>query len=166
MKLKLTSPLVKEFISTNAGEHAYKIVRILDKGMTDEQISRKIKIGVNEIRTALNKMHYLGVIDYSKIKAKKTNWYTYTWFLQKERVNELLKNRYEEELDKLNEKLDMHDNHVFFKCKNGCDMLPFELAFEYNFKCPDCGTIMQQQNTNKEQRILRSRAVEIKKLIN
>jgi len=166
MKIRLTSPLVKEFISNSAGGMgAYKVMRSIGTGKTDEEISKKTKLKVNEIRASLNKLHYLGIINYSKIKAKKSNWYTYTWFLQKERVQELLKERYSDELEEIEKKLDMHSNYVFFNCGNGCDHLPFELAFEYNFKCPECGTIMKEKNTKKERITLRRKAREIKALL-
>jgi transcription initiation factor TFIIE subunit alpha len=165
MKVRLTSPLVKEFVNNHSGEHGYKIMRCLSTGKTDEQISKKTKLEVNKIRAVLNKLHYLGVITYSKVKAKKSNWYTYTWFLQRSRIDELLEDKYSDELEQIGQKLDMHDNYVFFNCGNGCNALPFELSFEYNFKCPECGSIMKEKSNGKEKTQLKRRAREIKTLI-
>ena len=64
MKVRLTSPLIKEFVTTSAGEGAYRVMRTLSNGKTDEQIAKKTKLKVNEIRAALNKLHYLGIINY------------------------------------------------------------------------------------------------------
>ena len=166
MKLRLTDPIVKEFIITNAGEDAYKVVRCLGQGKTDEQISKKTSLRVNDIRAILNRLHYIGVIMYSKEKAKKSNWYTYTWFLKKDRIIELLSERYKEELEKLKQKLEMEQNYVFFKCSNGCERLPFELAFEYDFKCPECGLQMEQIKNLKEKKELRVKIKEIVSILN
>jgi transcription initiation factor TFIIE subunit alpha len=150
--LKLNDPLVQEFISTNAGKEAFKVIKYLDKGRTDEQISKRVKMNVNDVRALLNRLHYMGVIVYSKEKAKDSNWYTYTWFIKKERIAELLKDRYLEELEKLKEKLCFEQNYTFFKCSNGCNKLPFELAFEYDFKCPECGNMMESVDNDKERK--------------
>lgn len=160
--VKLTDPLVKDFIVTNASKDAYKVMRCLIKGKTDEQISQKTNLGVNEIRAHLNQLHYMGIIIYSKVKAKNSNWYTYTWFVQKERIGELLKGRFSDELEDLNKKLEFEQNYTFFKCKNGCDKLPFEIAFEYDFKCPECGNAMESTGTLKEKRDIKRRIKQIK----
>jgi transcription initiation factor TFIIE subunit alpha len=131
MKLRMDNPLVAAFITTNAGDAAFAVVTTLDgkdKGLTDEQITKKTKTDVNEVRAILNKLHYLGIIAYSKEKAKESNWYNYTWFLKKDRISELLTDRYKDELEKLEKKLTYEQNYTFFKCTNGCDKLPFELT--------------------------------------
>jgi len=166
MKLRLTAPLVKEFIIAQAGEDAHKVIRCLGTGVTDEQISKKTGLRVNDIRAILNRLHYIGVIVYSKEKAKRSNWYTYTWFLKKARITELLGERYKEELGTLKEKLDMEQNYVFFKCSDGCERLPFELAFEYDFKCPECGNTMDQLNNNKEKTEIRKKIKDIIEFLN
>ncbi|MBI1973598.1 hypothetical protein HYS54_02190 [Candidatus Micrarchaeota archaeon] len=157
MKLTLASPLVREFIGKNAGNDAYRVIKCLSKGLTDEQISKKTRLEVNEIRAALNRLHYLGVIVYSKEKAARSNWYTYTWFLKPERINELLLDNLQEEREKLARKMEMETGYVFFKCSNGCEKLPFELAFEYDFKCPECGNPMSQQGDSRELKTIEKR---------
>lgn len=166
MSIKLTDPLVKDFIVTNAGEDAYRIMKTLSKGKTDEQISRATKLGVNDIRAHLNRLHYMGIIIYSKIKAKTSNWYTYTWFIQKDRVAELLKDRYAEELQELEKKVEFEQNYTFFKCANGCEKLPFEIAFEYDFKCPECGNSMDSTNSVKEKANIEKRIKQIQRFLN
>ncbi|MFH0987056.1 MAG: hypothetical protein V1911_03345, partial [Candidatus Micrarchaeota archaeon] len=143
-------PLVKDFIIKQAGEDSHKIIKCLENGRTDEQISKKVGMNVNEIRAALNKLHYLGVIVYSKEKAKESNWYTYTWFARKDRIFELLNDRFGDELRELEGKLSFEKTYTFFKCTNGCNKLPFELAFEYDFKCPECGKVMDVVNNEIE----------------
>lgn len=134
--------------------------------MTDEQISKKIKQDVNTTRAVLNKLHYLGVINYNKKKAEDSNWYTYTWFLKKGRVGELFENRYKDELGDLEKKLSFEKTYQFFKCRNnGCSRLPFELACEYNFKCPECGALMDAADNSDELKKLRQKIVQIKKML-
>ena len=168
MKLRIDNRLVVEFVSTNAGDAAFNVVKTLDKvdkGMTDEQITKKTKTDVNEVRAVLNKLHYLGIITYSKKKAKESNWYHYTWFLKKDRIKELLAERYKEELEQLEKKLKYEQSYTFFKCSNGCDKLPFELACEYDFKCPECGNAMSSVEENGAREDISQRIEEIKKFL-
>jgi transcription initiation factor TFIIE subunit alpha len=165
MRLRLNHHLVVDFISTNAGEDACKILRCIDNGLTDEQISSKTKLKVNDIRAALNKLHYMGIIVYSKEKAKNSNWYTYTWFVKRDRIAELLEERYKEELEKLEQKLKFEHDYIFFKCVNGCEKLPFELAYEYNFRCPECGKEMEEQDNATEKDELDTKIKEIQKFL-
>ena len=166
MALRINDPLVKDFIVNSAGENAYKVMRALNKqGLTDEGISKITKFDVNTIRAALNRLHYLGIIIYTKEKARESNWYTYTWFVKKERVLELLRNRYIEEQEELEKQLKYEDDYIFFECKNKCEKLPFELAFEYDFKCPECGQIMLEINNAKEKTKIRKRLKQIKEFL-
>ncbi|MBI4214549.1 hypothetical protein HY546_01005 [archaeon] len=165
MKLTLSSPLVREFVQKSAGDNALRIIRCLDKGLTDDQIAKRTRLEVNEIRAVLNRLHYLGVIIYSKEKSSKSNWYTYTWFLNDARIKELLHGQLREEHEKLREKLSMEEAYVFFKCLNGCEKIPFELAFEYDFKCPGCGNSMAQQNNSHERKSIERRIGELEKVL-
>jgi len=106
------------------------------------------------------------VIHYDKKKASDSNWYTYTWFLKKDRVHELMSDKLKQELTDLSKKLEFEQNYTYYKCYNGCDKLAFEIAFEYNFKCPECGNLMNQINNNTEKKQLSGRIGEIKKFLN
>jgi len=166
MKFSIDNALVTEFLNKQAGDAASKVVKILKKEMTDEQISKKLKMDINETRSVLNKLHYLGIIDYNKEKEKDSNWYTFTWFLRKERIEELLIEKYKEEQQELEKKLAFEQAYAFFKCtNNGCKKLPFELACEYNFKCPECGGLMEAFDDKEEKKKLKIKIEQIRKLI-
>ncbi len=162
--LRINSPLLVEFINEKAGEEGYQLVKTLsvcNRGCTDEEISAETGVKVNTLRSLLNKLHYIGVINYTKIKAENSNWYTYTWYLEKERIIELLRDKYAEELEKLNQKKEYESNYVFFKCETECERLPFELAFEYDFKCPHCGKLMSQENNKTKVKKIHEKIKEI-----
>jgi len=163
--LKINDPLVKKFVENKINPEAYKVLTAIKRGKTDEQIAKATRLKVNTIRNLLNRLHYLGLIQYTKEKAKNSNWYTYTWFLRKERLRELLEEEYKEELQKLEERINFEKNYVFFTCKNKCSKLPFELAFEYDFKCPECGEVMEQVDNEKELKKIERKMKQIKKLL-
>ncbi len=163
--LKIDDPLVKKFIENKVNKDAYKVISAIKRGKTDEQIAKSPGLKVNTIRNLLNRLHYIGVIHYTKEKAKNSNWYTYTWFLRKERLAELLEEEYREELQRLEEKISFEKNYVFFSCGNKCTKLPFELAFEYDFKCPECGSTMEEMDNEKELKKIERKIRQIRKLL-
>lgn len=163
--LRINSPLLVEFINEKVGNEGYDLVKTLSvcgKGCTDEEISAETGIKVNVLRAILNKLHYVGVINYTKIKSENSNWYTYTWSLEKGKIVELLREKYVEEMQKLDEKINYESNYVFFECKNKCEKLPFELALEYDFKCPQCGAVMTQRDNKEDIGEMKKRVREIK----
>ncbi len=160
----MDSSLVEEFLKNKAGPEAYKVAKALGDGVTDQEIKKKTDLDINKIRSVLNRLHYLGIIEYDKEKAEKSSWYTYTWFLREERIKELLEETYEEELQKLQKNLELKENHVFFECKNNCETQPFEVAYEYNFECPECGEEMEKSQEDGVEEI-KERINEIKDLL-
>ena len=57
--IKLDDPLIKEFVVKNAGDDAFSIIKSLNRGKTDEQISRKTKLKVNTKSKKQKRKKYL-----------------------------------------------------------------------------------------------------------
>ena len=155
----------KEFVRKAAGEDAIRVVRIYErkgKSVTDEELAKKMRLKVTEIRTILNRLHYRGIVCYQRTKNTKTGWYSYTWSVKSERIADLLLEELAEKMEKLESKQTMQTNYGLFSCKTQCDMIPFEVAAEYNFKCPECGRTMGAINTNKERKVTEKMIEEVK----
>ncbi|MCD6478825.1 MAG: hypothetical protein J7L44_02975, partial [Candidatus Diapherotrites archaeon] len=138
-------PVVIKFLHKNAGKDAVDVVdRLLNskKPLKDEEIAEKIGLRVTEVRTILNRLHYRGIANYGKERDEKTGWYTYTWTIDKKRMVELIISELNEMIEKLEKEKKLQENYTMFTCEAGCVELPFEVAAEYNFKCPECGRDM------------------------
>ena len=145
--------LTQEFLNHVAGPYSLDVVKnCLRKNgrLVDEEIGRKIKqLKITEIRTILNQLHYRGIAAYNKTKDKNSGWYTYTWEIKKKRIAELIVEQQLENVQKLESTLAFEKGHEFFSCEKKCEEIAFEIAAEYEFKCPECGGIMAPHN-NKE----------------
>ena len=138
--------LVKDLLNSVGGTDAIPLVKFCEtkkKQVTDEEISKKMKKKVTEIRTVLNRLHYRGIACYQKKKNVKTGWYNYTWEIKKDRIAEILLEQHSESLNKLVERRDFESNYSFFDCVECNQRTPFEVAAEYNFVCPSCGKGMK-----------------------
>ncbi len=146
-------PLVQEFLEGTGGEAAIGVAAFCEKKgkrVTDEEIAKKMKVKVTEIRTVLNRLHYKGIACYKKTKNKRNGWYNYTWEIKKKRIVELILEEQKENIKKLEEKQNFGKNYCFFSCKNTCNVTPFEIAAEYQFKCPECGETMNSFDYSKK----------------
>ncbi len=146
---------VKSFLEGLAGKKAPQLLQIYEKTnspIKDEEMANKMKLKVTDIRTMLNRLHYRGITNYQKKRNKKTGWYSYTWHIDRKRILELIIEKQMEEIEKLEQKKETEESYSFFSCKNNCHEFPFEIAAEYQFKCPQCGKELQYIDNKKRTR--------------
>ena len=157
---------MQAFLRNVGGEAAIGVTTICEKKkkhVTDEELAKKMKLKVTEIRTVLNRLHYRGIACYKKTKNKKNGWYNYTWEIKTKRIVELILEEQKENIEKLETKQDFGKNYSFFSCKNTCDIAPFEIAAEYQFKCPECGETMNSFDYSKRLENINSQIDSMKK---
>ena len=160
--------ITKDFLAGIAGKHAPELAKIMiekNKDLTDEEISKKLPLKITEIRTILNQLHYRGIACYNKAKTKRSGWYNYTWNIRTKRIAELLLEQKIEEQGKIEKKQEMEKNYEIFECASSCSQMVFEIAAEYQFKCPECGKPMNLANGRKISKESNQRIARIKREI-
>lgn len=139
-KMVLKDEHVRRYLIHHAGEHAIVIIQNLIQPMTDEELAKRLKVRVSEIRSTLNKLHALRLAEYSRTKDDETGWYTYKWSVRHANVMEITK-VIEEEINKRMKTLPP----VLYYCENcGDEAWTFDEAVEMEFKCPRCGTVLTE----------------------
>lgn len=163
----IAEPLVKEFLVQSTGEEGYSLVSCLPrKGMTDEELAKKAKKDVSDVRSLLNRLHELGVVYYSKVKAERSNWYTYTWFPKEERISELMRSRFQERLEKLKQSMEYENGRQYFHCgDDNCEKVEMEIIHEYDYKCPKCGRMTELIDNTRNVDALREEMGRIEKFL-
>lgn len=148
----LSYEITKSFIRRVGGNDALPLIKACKskkRKVTDEEVSKKTKLKITEVRATLNRLHYRGIACYDKKKNNQTGWYSYTWEIKERRIAELIIEEQSEEIKKLEKKLEFEKDYVFFVCKQMCESVPFEVAAEYQFRCPKCGNAMEVVNNKK-----------------
>jgi transcription initiation factor TFIIE subunit alpha len=145
----LTKKQVEDAIFAVAGENGVKIVDFLGdkKNVSEFIIADKLKIDMQSVRNTLYKMHTHNVVSYIRKKDRQKGWYISYWTFNRPRVRELIANMKKIQLEKLRERLlkEEANKGLFFICTKACARLDFDQATEFEFKCPECGTLLQQQ---------------------
>ena len=165
--IPLTNRQVNKLLQEIVGKDGVLVLKACDlkRGITDEGIAKKTGLKLSTIRSQLNQLHYRGLIRYHREKNQETNWYTYTWFTNADKVNEVIAGEWGNYMAKLENQLDYESNYIFYNCGNGCDKLPFELASEYDFKCPECGNELKNINNKAKVKELVKEIKEVKSLV-
>ncbi|MEW6528548.1 MAG: hypothetical protein AB1391_01520 [Candidatus Micrarchaeota archaeon] len=128
---------VRHWIIELGGENTLEVIMNLNTTPNDEELSKKLKIKVSEIRAVLNKLHGFGLVDYLRNKNSETGWYSYMWLLNEKRIIEWIK---EKEANK--NLYRPREGSIFYFCKQ-CGLestMDFETASECLFKCKICNS--------------------------
>ncbi|MGZ7069602.1 MAG: transcription factor E [Methanobacterium sp.] len=146
----LNEPLVQELILeiTDDNENSISIIKCLLEGkVTDEEISEEIELRLNIVRRILYKLYDAGIASYKRSKDPETQWYTYSWEFDEEKVVETISEKYKQNSEEIKESLAYEEEHMFFTCINGC-RYNFEEAAELNFICPECETPLEYKDNS------------------
>ncbi|MBR9690423.1 hypothetical protein GOV08_01940 [Candidatus Woesearchaeota archaeon] len=163
--MRITKKIRDEVLSKIAGEDASKIIDFIkDKKETSEFIiAEKTKIEIHRTRMILYKLFEANVAAFVRRKDKIKGWYICYWdFLSKNIKHTYVKLK-KEKLEKLQSRLEQEQNHQFFMCKNACARMNFEKAVDFEFKCPECGELMNQQDNSRTIEFLSDSIASLKK---
>ncbi len=152
VEVLLANAVFSDFISKNVGKKAINIIRMLHIPQTDEKLAADLGIKINEVRRILNVLDSYGVARYDTNKDSK-GWLTFKWYLNHERLMALntdIMTRKPEWAYRLPE-----DCNDFFYCNACYDeqkvIMPFDAAYENQFKCDNCGKGLKQLTREQAQ---------------
>lgn len=148
-------PFVRDYLQRIGGENAIAVMRLtveMGNAVTDDQVAEKMGVKVTVVRAVYNRLHYWGIADYNKTRNEETGWYTYTWFLVKDKIKEAVLEELNEKEEELRKKRSELDQFMFFVCPEGHVREPFEVAMEYDFRCPECGAELQPLDVDAEKK--------------
>ena len=146
----LNDPNVQEILIdvTKDHENSIPIIQCLLNGKTtDEEIAEETEIRLNIVRRILYKLYDAGVASYKRSKDPETQWYTYSWTFEEEKIAEIISLKFEKFSEEIHQSLEYEEDNMFFVCPNGC-RYNFEEAYERNFICADCNMKMEFQDNS------------------
>lgn len=151
--MRQTFKAARKIIAEIVGEDTLPVVDFLkDKKNTSEfKIAEKIKLEVNTIRNILYRLHTHHFVTYHRKKDKIKGWYISYWTLNTASARHNHEKMQRERIDKLKDRLQKEEENKnsFFLCSNVCVRLDIEQATELEFKCPECGHLLNQQDNTK-----------------
>ena len=146
--MRISNTIIDSVIKEVVGDDAIPLVGFLknNKNVSEFKIAEIIKKEVNATRNMLYRLYENNLVSFIRKKDKQKGWYIYYWTFNPKRVKYLVTDLKKKRLLKLNERMKREEEGNFFGCKNKCIRLNFDQATSFNFKCPECGSILDQED--------------------
>ncbi|MFP4403148.1 MAG: hypothetical protein ACOC3X_03635 [Nanoarchaeota archaeon] len=151
--MRLTNKIINETIIEAVGEEALPIVEFLKNktNISEFIIAEKTGIEVHGVRNILYKLQRFNLATYRRKKDSKKGYYISYWTFFPKRVKDVIEEIRLQKLERLKERLikEESNKNCFFICRNTCVRLDFEQATNVEYKCPECGALMIQQDNTR-----------------
>ncbi|MEA3431021.1 MAG: hypothetical protein U9R08_07140 [Nanoarchaeota archaeon] len=150
--MKITNKILDKVIEELAGEDVVPLVRKLKnkKNVSEFKLAESINREINVTRNMLYRLYHVSLVSFTRKKDKKKGWYIYYWTFDMKRIKYLLFKLKRKRLEHLKERLKREQNEQFFLCPNKCIRLDFEQSMNFEFKCPECGTLIELEDNSKK----------------
>ena len=149
--MRLSNKIIEEVVSEVAGEDVIPLVTALKgkKNVSEFKLAETIKEEVNRTRNMLYRLYDHNLVSFVRKKDKKKGWYIYYWTFIPRRIAHFAVDIKKKKLEKLKERVEREQNNILFICGNKCIRVDFEQATNFDFKCPECGNLLNQENNEE-----------------
>jgi transcription factor E len=127
-------------------------------------IAEELDLEIHKTRNLLYQLLDANLVSFKRKKDKIKGWYICYWDFNEAMVPHLEETIRLETIQKLQKRLDNEDGGYFYMCRYAHARMSFEEAFEENFKCPECGDLMNQVDNNRTIDFLKSRIAELENI--
>jgi len=150
--MKLSNKIVEEVVEEVAGDDVIPLVKVLKnkKNISEFKLAESIKEEVNTTRNMLYRLYDSNLVSFVRKKDKKKGWYIYYWTFDTKKIKYLALKLKQKRLNKLKDRLDREKNNHFYSCDSQCIRLDFDQAMNFEFKCPECGNLIDQEDNKEE----------------
>ncbi|MFC1723445.1 hypothetical protein ACFL0V_04880 [Nanoarchaeota archaeon] len=146
--MKLSNKLVEQVITDIAGEDVIPLVKQLKnkKNVSEFKLADALELEVNLVRNMLYRLYHANLVSFTRRKDKKKGWYIYYWTFKIKQVKYVAMNLKKKRLERLKDRLSREKDSSFYICPSECMRLDFDSAINFEFKCPECGSLMEQES--------------------
>jgi len=133
---------VREILLKFFEEECIDLLPELTDYVKDETLANRKNLKAPIVRKCLNLLHGYGLVEYMKIKDKRSGWYTYHWKMRPEKIIEFAINYIDKEINEMDQKINEIRTHNYI-C--GCKRWTYKEALELDFICPECKKIITEE---------------------
>lgn len=128
---------VRQNLIEVGGENALAMVRNFHGNNSDDDLAKKLKIKISDVRATLNKLHNEGLVNYIREKDSETGWYSYSWSLNHERIEKWAITQ--------SGRVGLNENSDYYFCPacGTASITNFESASGIDFRCERCNKLLE-----------------------
>ena len=144
---KVTAILADAQIRQNlielGGENALSIIRNFYGNFSDDDMAKRLKLKISDVRATLNKLHNEGLVNYIREKDNETGWYSYSWSLNLPRIEKWAETQLK--------RIGTNGNTDYYFCSScgSASITNFESAVNWDFKCERCSKPLEYIEESK-----------------
>lgn len=144
--------ILENFIESFAGKEGIRLLNLMKEreNISEFKFSEDLKISINQVRNLLYKLNSFNLVYSTRKKDKDKGLYIYYWTFNFKHARDVLTKIKNQDLNKFQEELKKENEQRFYVCKNGCTRVELEEAMELGFKCQECGSLLQQEDSTKK----------------
>lgn len=146
---------VRDYLTEVGGENCLDVISLslflsLCNGDSEKNKKLNLDLKTNKIRIVLNRLHNKGIVYYKQENTNSMKFVRYAWIMKTDRLIELITTKNTALVDSLQKEIEEKKDTVFFKCDSKCgEVIPFDTAFDNNFKCSKCNSTMIEISGNE-----------------
>ena len=161
--MRLSSKMIEDVVTEVAGSDVIPLVQNLKnkKNVSEFKLAENIKQEVNKTRNMLYRLYDFNLVSFIKKKDKKKGWYIYYWTFDNNRIKYLSMNLKKKRLEKLRARLERETGNQFYSCDTKCMRLDFDQSMNFEFKCPECGELINQEDNTEKIEIIKTEILQI-----
>ena len=146
--MKTSKNIVEDVVSEVAGPDVLQLVKTLKnkKNISEFKLASSMRQEIITVRNMLYRLYNANLVSFIHKKDQKKGWYIYYWTFNIKNIKHLADELKKKKIEKLTERLTREKNSQFYLCKNKCLRLEFEQAADFEFKCPECGSLLDQED--------------------
>lgn len=162
--MKLSNKVIEEVIIELVGGDAIPLVKALKnkKNVSEFKLAEKLKLEINITRNMLYRLYHLNLVSFIRRKDKVKGWYIYYWTFKNKRIKYLVDDLRKKKMGDLKERLKKEIEGHFFNCPNKCMRLNFDQVVDFEFKCPECGNLMEQEDSKEKIKEIKAKIQKLK----
>ena len=160
---KITAELIKHVVTELVGEEALPIIFYLrgKKQISEFIIAEELDMEIHMVRNLLYRLLEFNIVSFIRKKDRIKGWYICYWDFNEHMIPYLAEKIRLSKIAKLKERLEREQRHTFYMCRNACVRMPFEKSMEFNFKCPECGELMHEQDNTRTREFIQEQLREL-----
>lgn len=150
--MSISKKIFEDVIADVAGNDVLPLVKALKnkKNISEFKLASTLRQEINTVRNMLYRLYNANLVSFIRKKDQKKGWYIYYWTFNAKNIPYLAEDIKKRKIEKLTERLTREKNSFFYFCKNKCLRLEFEQATEFEFKCPECGSLLEQEDNSEK----------------
>ncbi|MFP4119080.1 MAG: hypothetical protein ACLFTH_03430 [Candidatus Woesearchaeota archaeon] len=131
------------------------------KNISEFIIAEELDLEIHRTRNLLYKLLDHNLVSFKRKKDKIKGWYICYWDFNEHNIPHMEEKLRLEKIQKLQKRLEEEQSGFFYMCRFAHERQSFEEAFENDFKCPECGELMNQLNNERTIEFLKNKIAQL-----